>query len=517
MRRRMTAICLVGLVLAILPFSGVLGQSVPEADVGYSDGAAQPAADTGKPRVETESPGAASGKAAAPKLSITLEGYENKDEPASAALPPDRGASGMEAVRPAAPDVPARQQSDSTVSPAPEPTPEPVSDPMPEPTPAPKAGPTPPRSAQKTSPRPSAPAVTRPSAPVGRPSPILSMLESTLRGNFSNTKAIARNLPGKYFDHVGDKSLAKKYSKQGNDLLNKQDNPPAALAAYQSAYENDPSSSEITGSYGYTLFRNGRFAEARDMEIESLEIAPEYAAAWFVLGQIYGYLQQEDMAYASFVNTCLFTKNITTSLGFLEREMKKYGEVTVQRAAGRALDACRRLSSGTADPGTVSSRPAPSEPGPLESWAGKGPATLDAPRAAPAAPAGMNWKNARIGKVDIQAAIMDSKLFQSMIGKMAKLPKAQVDAWLDSQIGPVMSELQGIIRTYARANNYLLVIQSKDEDTVRRGTSLRTSLNSLVEDDPYLAFLDSSEGRAFRKTAPIQDLTPIVSAKLGAR
>jgi tetratricopeptide (TPR) repeat protein len=326
------------------------------------------------------------------------------------------------------------------------------------------------------------------------------MLESTLGGRYANTKALARNMPQKHFERIGDKALARKLSKQGNDLLNKKDDPPAALAAYQSAYANDPSSSEITGSYGYALFRNGRFAEARDMETQCLELAPEYAAAWFVLGQIYGYLKQEDMAYASFVNTCLFTKNISTSLGFLEREIVKYGEVTVQQAAARALTACRSLSSE-----------GPAEPAPMRQGAGQA-----APPAAPAG-AGAQWKNARIGKVDIRTALTDSKLFQSMIAKMAKMPKSQIDSWLDAQLGPVIVELQGILRGYATANNFLLVIKSEDERKVRGDGSLRTSLGGLVEDDGFVAYLDTPEGRAYRRTAPIQDLTPVVAAKLGPR
>lgn len=490
---------LIVFLLAALGLSGAFGslaraQSAAGDEVGYSEGATRVAPGTDNVREKTEHPGAAPEKAAAPKLSITLEGYEKKDEPPAVAPAPVRDDLDMEAVSPVVPEAsraPERQTS------------------------------TPPRPTQKTAPQPSVTNAPRPAVPPARPSPVLSMLESTLRGNYNNTRAIARNMPGKHFDRVGDKSLAKKFSKQGNDLLNKQDNPPAALAAYQSAYENDPSSSEITGSYGYTLFRNGRFAEARDMEMECLEIAPDYAAAWFVLGQIYGYLQQEDMAYASFVNTCLFTKNLSTSLGFLEREMKKYGEVTVQRAAARALDACRRLPAGATDPGAVSSRPAPSEPEPLggEALERRSPPGADSDKThpAPAATAAGRWKNARIGKVDIQTAIMESRYFQNMIAKMAKLPKAQIDAWLDSQIGPVITELHGVIRTYASANNYLLVIQSKDEDKVRRASSLRTAVSALVEDDGFAAFLDSPEGSAYRKKAPIQDLTSVVAERLGMR
>jgi hypothetical protein len=476
----MTAICLVGLALAVFPLARAHAQAGADGDVGYSVGPGTPPPKPQQTSAGREDAGTAESKPQAPKLSITLEGYGKKDEPAPA---PEPAAPVRTAPAPAPPAGSAPDQP-------------------------PAAGP---RQGQQPAGRQDSPPAVRSDpaparVPAGRPSPVLAMLESTLGGRYANTKALARNMPQKHFERIGDKALARKLSKQGNDLLNKKDDPPAALAAYQSAYANDPSSSEITGSYGYALFRNGRFAEARDMETQCLELAPEYAAAWFVLGQIYGYLKQEDMAYASFVNTCLFTKNISTSLGFLEREIVKYGEVTVQQAAARALTACRSLSSeGPA------ARPAPAEPAPMRQGAGQA-----APPAAPAG-AGAQWKNARIGKVDIQAAIMDSKLFQSMISKMSKMPKSQIDGWLDSQLGPVIVELQGILRKYASENNFLLIIKSEDEKKVRGGGSLRTSLGGLVEDDDFVAYLDTAEGRAYRSGASIQDLTPVVAAKLGPR
>lgn len=485
MRGGMTAWGLVGLVLAVFLTSPAFGQSGTDGEVGYSIDASGPK----PPPAGQAATAAPEPPAPPPKLSITLEGYEKTDEPPA---PPESRSAPAQAPETAAPPAPA--------------------DPEPQAASAPRTAP----AQARPSPSPAAPPAVQPRQAVSpsRPSPVLSMLESTLGGNYANTRAIARNMPDRHFPGVRDKALARKLSKQGNDLLNKRDDPPAALDAYAAAYENDPSSSEISGSYGYALFRNGRFVEARDMEIECLEIAPEYAAAWFVLGQIYGYLRQEDMAFASFVNTCLFTRNINTSLGFLEREMKKYGEVTVQRAAGRALDACRRLTAG--DLPARSSEAAP--PGVAPAARETGPGTMDGTAdAATRTGTGRTWGNARIGKVDIQAAILDSTLFQSMLAKVSTLPKAQVDAWLKAQLGPVVSALHGVIREYASANNYLLVIQTKDESTVRGGGPLGASLRAVVEDEGFVAYLDSPEGRAYRRTAPIQDLTPVVASRLKAR
>jgi hypothetical protein len=478
MFRRIGLVCLAGCMLALSTAASGPCQTGADGDVGYSTGAdtpaPPPARDAGKDKAAGDRP-------EAPALSITLEGYGKKDEPA----PPPR----------AAPERAVPETPPSAVSPAPA-------------TPAPR-------------PRDLGPGDPGASAVPSGSSPVTAMLGSTLRGDYATTRNLARRMPQKRFDQIKDKSLARNLSKQGNDLLNKKDDPPAALEAYQAAYANDPSSSEIAGSYGYALFRNGRFAEARDMESQCLEIAPEYAAAWFVLGQIYGYLKQEDMAYASFVNTCLFTKNISTSLGFLEREIVKYGEVTVQQAAARALETCRRLS--TEGP---AARPAPAEPAPMRQGAGPVSATpMDVPAAKaggsrPASPekAAKNWKSARIGKVDLKAALTDSRLFSELTAKLVKMPKAQRDAWLDSQIGPVLEEVRGVIRAYAKSNNYLLVIQTSDEAQLRRGDPLRKTRHSLSEmDDDVLAFLNSPEGLEFRRTADIKDLTAAVAAQIGTR
>lgn len=188
---------------------------------------------------------------------------------------------------------------------------------------------------------------TSPPAAEGR-SPVASMLNTTLQGKFSETVAIKENLPKKTFSQAFDRATANKFSRLGNELVNKQNNPAESLKAYEAAYSFDRSSPEINGSYGYLLFLNGRFEEAREKLFESLEISPGYAAAWFTLGQVFGYLKQEDRAYASFVNTMLFTKNITTTLGFVEREKEKQGEVCVQNAAARALELYRKQTSAPA-------------------------------------------------------------------------------------------------------------------------------------------------------------------------
>ncbi|MDQ7832840.1 MAG: tetratricopeptide repeat protein [Desulfovibrionaceae bacterium] len=525
-----------------------------------------------------DAPDGSAGQAQKPKLSITLEGYEAVEEPVPAPAAP--AAQVEPAPTPAAPveTAPAPVQETPPADQAPSRRPESEEaqsrsaeehaveraleraveaarparsaasqQAAPEPAAPSAVSRTPARTPAATAPTPAAAARATPraappvSAPPGRPSPILSMLDSTLHGSYGNTRAIARNLPGKYVERIGDKALAQKYSKQANDLLNKENRPAEALAAYRAAYEQDPSSSEITGSYGYTLFRNGRFAEARDMVIESLEIAPDYGAAWFVLGQVYGYLKQENLAYASFVNTCLFSKNISTSLGYLEREKGKYGEVSVQRAAGRALEACRRLASGAANPDAVASRPAPSEPEPLRSGPSMAepddappptaynraaapspgvPDPYDDPPADPVPPpyAGKLKKNGKIGMVDIQAVVSGSRQFPEILARLEQVSKWERDRRLDEMLTPLLDDIRDITRDYARANGFSVVILAAEAEHLRQGAILNKAELPLADvDEGFLAFLNTPEGIKYRKKAPIQDMTGAVAAKLDGR
>lgn len=325
------------------------------------------------------------------------------------------------------------------------------------------------------------------------------MLDSTLQARFAQTKAIKLGLPKKTFNVPVNKAAANKQSRLGNELLNKQDDPPAALKAYQAAYDNDPSNSEIVGSYGYALFRNGQFPLARDKTIECLEISPGYGAAWFVLGQIYGYLQQEDYAYASFVNTCLFTKNIQTTLGFLERERDKYGEASVKNAAARALEACRMLEAGNVAAAEVP----PSRP------------------PVPATAANLGQGSPRIGMIDLVRMIYGNRLVESALAEVRRAPNVsekERNALLAPKIQPVIRAIGDASRRYARANGYRIIILATEEKMFRQEGHLSKATLPLVEvDESLLAFLNSDAGRQFRRTAVINDLTQAIGDEAGVR
>lgn len=373
--------------------------------------------------------------------------------------------------------------------------------PSPEQKPAASPAPAPSAPAQSRSPT-EPPAASSPPtaapAPASLPkssSPIMNLVESTLRGDFAGTKALKERLPRKTFSQSFNHAAANALSRKGNELLNKMNDPAGAVAAYEQAYANDRSSSEITGSYGYALFRNGRYAEARDIEIESLEISPGYGAAWFVLGEIFGFLQQEDYAYASFVNTCLFTKNINTTLNFLENKTNTGYETCVQNAAAKALATCRAMAAG------ASATPAATESSPS--------------RREESVQAG------RIGKVDVKSLILGSRPFvenASRLAAMRGMSEQERDNRMRDMVMPILVSIREQCLRYARTNRYQIILVAEAEQGFRNGRHLQKDDFILSEPDPaVLAFLDSDKGKAFRRTAPIDDVTPSIRAMLGNR
>lgn len=373
------------------------------------------------------------------------------------------------------------------------PTPEqkPVASPAPTP-PAPAQGR--PATAAPVTPSPP-PAAEATATPPKSASPIMRLVESTLRGDFTATKALKEQLPRKTFSQSFNRATANALSRKGNELLNKMDDPAGAVDAYAQAYAQDRSSSEINGSYGYALFRNGRYAEARDIEIESLEISPGYGAAWFVLGEIFGYLQQEDYAYASFVNTCLFTKNINTTLNFLENKTKTGYEACVQNAAAKALATCRTLTAGTPA--------APAAPA----------AAASSPRSEEPVPAG------RIGKVDVKSLILGSRQFMENAMRMASMrgmSEQERDNRLRTMVMPILASIREQCLRYARTNRYQIIITVEAESGFRQGRRLQGGDFILSQPDAAIvAFLDSDKGKAFRRAAPIDDLTQPIRSMLG--
>ena len=337
-----------------------------------------------------------------------------------------------------------------------------------------------------------------PPASVNRNSPILAMLRSTLRGDYAETLDTLRRTPKKTFSQRFDRAAANTYSRLGNERINKQDDPPGAVAAYETAYSYDQSSSEINGSYGYALFRAGRFPEARDKEIEALEIAPGYGAAWFTLGQIFGYLKEEDNAYGCFVTTCLVTKNLNTTLGFLDREKDKIGEECVQRAAAKALETCRRL---TRPDGAV--RESDRQPAP-------------APTSTPA-PAAVG----RVGQIDAQQIVLASRQFPEIAARLSALQglsKQESDKRLEAMLSPLLETVRDHTRRYARSHGYTVVLDVRQVAAFRQGQPLGP--NTLPFSDfgvETMTFLNSDPGRSFRRTVPIEDLTQTVQGLVNGR
>lgn len=427
----------------------------PADDVGYSTDASGTPADTAAsaPEDSGAAPARPGNDAAAPPINITIDSF-------------NKAASGRET-----PSQPAPKQAEPGL---------------------PSTG--------AMRPEPSAGSQTAPAKDPGawnRASPVAAMLESTRRGDYAKTRAIRQNMPKKAFSQTFDKAGGAAYSRIGNEQLNKRNDLREALKAYETAYAHDRSSSEINGSYGYALFLDGRFEEARDKEIESLEISPGYTPAWFVLGQVFGYLRQQEDAYASFVTSCLFTKNSNTTLGFLEREKDKYGSPDAQAAAARALETCRRLAS----PEAASDAQAPARPTAM-------------------APPGPD-RNQKIGMIDPRTIVFGSRQFQAImagLGRMRFGSEAERTQRLEALVVPLITDIRDLTRRYAAGHGYAVVIQAGEEGRIRHEPVLRVQDFPLVNADrDALSFLNSPPGREYRKSVPIDDLTPVVAGLLNGR
>jgi len=222
--------------------------------------------------------------------------------------------------------------------PAPQPTPPKLAE-----RPAPGVSASAPGFAAQAWPIPKSPSPSQPGNP--GTNAVMSMLDATMGSRFETTLALSRNMP-RAQGIATDKNQAKALSRRANALINKEKNIQAAIATYAEAYALDPVSSEIAGSYGYALFRGGDFENARNVEMASLVLKPGYGAAWFVLGEIFSCLGDDARAYASYVNTCLFSNNINTSIRFIEKERDGKGEGCPTAAAEKALEVCRNLAGG---------------------------------------------------------------------------------------------------------------------------------------------------------------------------
>ncbi|WP_029459401.1 tetratricopeptide repeat protein [Solidesulfovibrio alcoholivorans] len=452
------------IVVALMLAGGVPCHAGPadggQGEVGYSTGTDEPAT-SGPPRAESSTKAASESavRDTKPEISITLDRLES--------LPPEPETAPVTPPRATAPSQPLQGEKNAA----------------------------PPLPRQDA---PSGRAVSDHAPPASPSSPIMAMLENTLHGRYDATIALKERMPKKVFHEAYDRAAANELSRKGNMLLNQQGDMAGALEAYAAAYAKDKSSSEITGSYGYALFRNGQFAQARDREVESLEIKPGYGAAWFVLGQIFGYLKQEDYAYASFVNTCLFTRNRETTLGFLDREKDKYGEVCVQRAAARALETCRNLAArGTSPSGEGRTAPPP--------------ARMTTP--GDSAP--------RIGKVDIKKIVLDSNRLPELVGRLAKMEgisRQEREQQMEAMVVPMVTAVRALVSRYAREHGYGVVLPVGGEMPFRQQGPLGPQAFSLVGvDATVLRFLNSPEGIRFRRTVAIDDLTSAVSQRFNAR
>lgn len=409
---------------------------------------------------------------------------------------------------PAAP-VPPALPSDGPVQERPS-----VPDSFPEPAPREKSAPraqTPPNTAP--SPAPSAAPAPAPAAPLaalpaaGPPSAfIMSMLQATLQEHYAKTIA-ASQTPARQRTAPRNNKIAQQFNDVGKDLINNKNNPPEAIEAFLQAYTYDPTNSEIVGNLGFALYRNGNLEQARTVLMESLELRPGYSASWFVLGQVFDSLQRYDLAYASFVNTCLFSRNIKTSIKYVEQQAWAHGEQAGRDAATRALRVCRMQADGSPPQAQAPQAQARSAPVP--------PPPVSPPGASQRIPP------PRLAVVDVGSVVQGYHGMAEIYVKMRSyehLPKQQQEAKRKELLAPLITRFNQAVQQFARNNGFQLVIESRKESRLRQGATL-TAADFVYPDPekPLLDYLNSNDGKTYRRNAQVTDITAQIASMVNRK
>lgn len=153
---------------------------------------------------------------------------------------------------------------------------------------------------------------------------------------------------------VANKNAAAGFNAEGHSAL-KNNDLSTALYKFKLAYENDMTNAEYSGNYGYLLFMTGDLLAAEKLLLYSLQISPRRASAWFTLGEVYAYMNDEQTTYLCFLNTCKFTTGLEKTKSFLLSKTQSSESTIVKSKAQDALQKCEQVYSGV----STKAEPAP--------------------------------------------------------------------------------------------------------------------------------------------------------------
>ena len=116
----------------------------------------------------------------------------------------------------------------------------------------------------------------------------------------------------------GNKKAARKINDEGHALLNKQD-IDGAVAKFSEAHRLDASDVEIANNLGFAYLKQKNLELAQQMLIATLLLAPDRAAAWSNLGDVFALSGDERKAVACYANTYRFSKDMAKTHQFMKK------------------------------------------------------------------------------------------------------------------------------------------------------------------------------------------------------
>lgn len=131
---------------------------------------------------------------------------------------------------------------------------------------------------------------------------------------------------------------ARALNQQGLEAL-KQNDYPAAAAAFQKAQEADPADVEVAGNLGYANLKLDRLRRAEHQLVYAISLAPGRSSSWFNLGQVYGAMNDVEKATGAFAAAYRFSQNPPKTVEFMRQALTAPENNEATRAAlKRALE-----------------------------------------------------------------------------------------------------------------------------------------------------------------------------------
>lgn len=144
----------------------------------------------------------------------------------------------------------------------------------------------------------------------------------------------------------GNKKLARIANNNGLKAIKLGHFAEAVIALTQAA-RSDPLDVEIVNNLAYALRKTGMFAEARNMALCTLSLAPERSIAWLELGAVLADENREEAAIQAFMLTYRFSQNKLKTRTVLQRMSTDNSDRPLRDATVKALNLIDQLAAAS--------------------------------------------------------------------------------------------------------------------------------------------------------------------------